>query len=304
MRKSFFIFAVLLLCSLSVYAQVNFVKDKLYNLYPERGSGKVIALSVEKGMPLLEFPNDKSKVQQWMVTNLSGSFRLINPFENKALYASVDKTLGITENNGSDESQLWIIQPAGKYVQIFPTNRPELILMCDNAGKLVLVDKAKSLKRAETFFSIKESKMPMPDELKNDFAGRAKVYWEDETRFEENKEVGHATYMPYANEGEMLADKEYYRMPWVETRSSDFYSLNGDWAFNLVSKPSERPVDFYKEDYDVSAWEQIPVPSNWEMQGYDRPIYANVEYPHANIPPFIDARKGFNDGGKTMVLIR
>lgn len=34
------------------------------------------------------------------------------------------------------------------------------------------------------------------------------------------------------------------------------------------------------------------------MQGYDRPIYANVEYPHANIPPFIDARRGFNDGGK------
>ena len=35
-----------------------------------------------------------------------------------------------------------------------------------------------------------------------------------------------------------------------------------------------------------------------EMQGYDRPIYANVEFPHANIPPYIQARKGFNDGGK------
>ncbi len=33
------------------------------------------------------------------------------------------------------------------------------------------------------------------------------------------------------------------------------------------------------------------------MQGYDQPIYANVEYPHANTPPFINARKGFNDGG-------
>lgn len=31
--------------------------------------------------------------------------------------------------------------------------------------------------------------------------------------------------------------------------------------------------------------------------GYDRPIYANVEYPHSNTPPYIDARKGFNDGG-------
>lgn len=34
------------------------------------------------------------------------------------------------------------------------------------------------------------------------------------------------------------------------------------------------------------------------MQGYDRPIYCNVEYPHSNTPPYIDARKGFNDGGK------
>ncbi|EJW97032.1 beta galactosidase small chain [gut metagenome] len=34
------------------------------------------------------------------------------------------------------------------------------------------------------------------------------------------------------------------------------------------------------------------------MQGYDHPIYSNVEYPHANIPSFIDARPGFNDGGK------
>ena len=43
----------------------------------------------------------------------------------------------------------------------------------------------------------------------------------------------------------------------------------------------------------------LPFPFHqWEMQGYDRPIYANVEYPHANIPPFIDARRGFNYGGK------
>ena len=52
------------------------------------------------------------------------------------------------------------------------------------------------------------------------------------------------------------------------------------------------------EDYDVSSWDKIPVPSNWEMQGYDHPIYNNVEYPHSNTPPFINARKGFNDNGK------
>ena len=129
-------------------------------------------------------------------------------------------------------------------------------------------------------------------------ADRAKSYWENETSFAENKEQGHATYMPYASEQEMLADKKYYATPWTDVHSSRYCSLNGEWAFQLVSEPSQRPLDFYKEDYDVSSWDKIPVPSNWEMQGYDHPIYNNVEYPHSNTPPFINARKGFNDNGK------
>lgn len=138
----------------------------------------------------------------------------------------------------------------------------------------------------------------MPENAGPDLSQRSKTYWEDETCFEENKEAGHATYLPYASTAEMKADIDFYQTPWTTPRSSYFYSLNGKWAFHLVSEPSQRPQDFYKEDYDISDWDTIPVPSNWEMQGYDRPIYANVEYPHANIPPYIDARKGFNDGGK------
>ena len=123
-------------------------------------------------------------------------------------------------------------------------------------------------------------------------------YWEDETMFAENKEPGVATYMPYESEKAMLADKAYYETPWVTPDNNRYLSLNGTWKFNLVPEPSKRPTDFYKDGYDVSGWDTIPVPSNWEMQGYDRPIYANVEYPHSNTPPFINARPGFNDGGK------
>lgn len=140
--------------------------------------------------------------------------------------------------------------------------------------------------------------MPIPASMLYNLADRPKVYWEDETRFAENKEDGHATYLPYPNEQAMVDDRAFYDTPWVANRSESFRSLNGDWRFHFVPEPSQRPTDFYKEDYDVSGWATIPVPSNWEMQGYDRPIYANVEYPHANIPPFIDARRGFNDGGK------
>ena len=96
----------------------------------------------------------------------------------------------------------------------------------------------------------------------------------------------------------MLADKDYYNTPWTTPQTARYLSLNGTWKFHYVSEPSQRPLDFFKTTYDVSTWDTIPVPSNWEMQGYDKPLYCNVEYPHANTPPFIKARPGFNDGGK------
>lgn len=96
--------------------------------------------------------NDADKLQQWSVTNLSGSFCFINPFENKAIHATGDNTLGITENNGSDESQLWIIKKSGKFLQIYPSNSPDLILACQQNGRLVLVDKVKFLNNPETYF--------------------------------------------------------------------------------------------------------------------------------------------------------
>ena len=126
----------------------------------------------------------------------------------------------------------------------------------------------------------------------------ASPYWEDEAIFAENKERGVATYMPYNNEAEMLADAAYYATPWTEPVNTRYQSLNGTWKFNLVSEPSQRPTNFFEEGFDASSWDNIPVPSNWEMHGYDKPIYNNVEYPHSNTPPFIKARPGYNDGGK------
>ena len=55
----------------------------------------------------------KDSLQQWSVTDLSGSFRFITPFANKAIHAKADRTPGITENNGSDESQLWTLRKQG-----------------------------------------------------------------------------------------------------------------------------------------------------------------------------------------------
>ena len=294
----FFLITLLIGSLQGIYAQVSFSKDELYHISPKQYPEKVLTMESGKALPALAAVHGHDKWQQWSVTELSGSFRFINLFENKALYARVDNVLGVTDNNGSDESQLWTVKQKGDAVLIIPTNTPELMLVCNPQGALTLLPKKQAENMPEALFFIKASGMKLPAGMRDNLANRPKVYWEDETRFEENKEKGHATYLPYPDEQAMLTDTAFYRTPWVESRSKNYCLLNGDWYFHFVPEPSQRPLDFYKEDYDVSAWETIPVPSNWEMQGYDRPIYANVEYPHANVPPYIEARPGFNDGGK------
>ena len=299
MKKRLSILILLLLtCAASlVQAQTNFDPTKCYFLIPASRTGQAIGYRTDNALPLLKPKDDHDRTQQWAVSRLSGSIRFINPFDNKALHARSDNRLGLTDNNGSDESQLWTLKQEGKYTLLIPSNSLDLRLACDADGRLSLIP-AQQSRKAETHFLIRESPMPMPAQAQEAMGDRSKNYWENETIFAENKEAGHATYLPYASEDEMLADKAFYDTPWTDVHSSRYLLLNGTWSFQLVSEPSQRPTDFYKEDYDVSGWDRIPVPSNWEMLGYDHPIYANVEYPHDNTPPYINARPKFNDGGK------
>ncbi|MCB1131846.1 MAG: DUF4981 domain-containing protein, partial [Verrucomicrobiae bacterium] len=61
--------------------------------------------------------------------------------------------------------------------------------------------------------------------------------------------------------------------------------LNGDWKFHWVNHPDKRPADFFRTDFDDSAWKTIPVPSNVELHGYGTPIYCNQPYPFQKDPP-------------------
>jgi beta-galactosidase len=103
--------------------------------------------------------------------------------------------------------------------------------------------------------------------------------WENPEVIGRNKEPGHCTLMVYPHvETALSCDR---------TASPYYQSLNGKWKFDCVKKPADRPMDFYKPEYDVSGWAEIPVPSNWEMHGYDKPIYLNMQYPHPTNPPYI-----------------
>ncbi|WP_347880776.1 glycoside hydrolase family 2 TIM barrel-domain containing protein [Paenibacillus sp. F411] len=61
--------------------------------------------------------------------------------------------------------------------------------------------------------------------------------------------------------------------------SSSRFSLNGNWKFSWAKNPESRVQGFESLDYDCSTWKEIPVPSHWQLQGYDYPQYTNVRYP-------------------------
>lgn len=71
--------------------------------------------------------------------------------------------------------------------------------------------------------------------------------------------------------------------------STRYLSLNGPWKFHWSPRPADRPLDFWKPSADVGGWKDIPVPSNWQFEGYDIPIYVNMSYEFARNPrpPFV-----------------
>ena len=59
---------------------------------------------------------------------------------------------------------------------------------------------------------------------------------------------------------------------------TEYQSLNGLWKFSWSREFKDSPKNFHKAGYDVSAWDEIEVPSNWQMKGYGNPIYVNAGY--------------------------
>lgn len=77
------------------------------------------------------------------------------------------------------------------------------------------------------------------------------------------------------------------QLPSLEDECSEIVSLDGKWSFHWSKDPDSRPVDFYRTDYDVSHWDKINVPGNWQLQGYGTPIYTNISYPFERNEPYV-----------------
>lgn len=104
--------------------------------------------------------------------------------------------------------------------------------------------------------------------------------WQTQLISQINREEPRAHFVPYSTL-DQARDDDYLKSPMV-------LSLNGMWKFNHVNNPADRPFWFFKDDYDTRKWAEIPVPANWQLEGYDSPIYVNITYPHQVTPPTIE----------------
>jgi beta-galactosidase len=103
--------------------------------------------------------------------------------------------------------------------------------------------------------------------------------WENPQLTWLNSENPHVTMISFPDEKSALSA--------VKENSPNYISLDGVWKFHFSPTPDKRPYWFFKNDYDVRDWDNIDVPSNWQMKGYDPPIYVNSKYPFKMDPPWI-----------------
>ncbi|GMA58692.1 hypothetical protein GCM10025858_31950 [Alicyclobacillus sacchari] len=103
--------------------------------------------------------------------------------------------------------------------------------------------------------------------------------WENFSVLQRNRLAPRSYFIPYGDEQSALS--------FNRGQSNRVIFLNGLWRFALYERPEDCPSDVSAEDFDDSAWSQLRVPSNWQMQGYDRPHYTNVVYPFPIDPPYV-----------------
>lgn len=86
-----------------------------------------------------------------------------------------------------------------------------------------------------------------------------------------NKEDGHVIALPYDSPEEVLSKKA----------SPYKFTLNGKWKFKWIMGIENKPLDFYKAEYTAKDWDEIEVPSVWQLKGYGKPYYIAFDYPPA-----------------------
>ncbi len=99
--------------------------------------------------------------------------------------------------------------------------------------------------------------------------------WQSVDTLAFNKLQPHAWFFSFASEEEALGV--------LPETSSYWQTLNGDWLFHWAPEPGQRVAGFWRDDSDLSAWNRVTVPMNWNIAGigphgeqhYGTPVYSN-----------------------------
>jgi beta-galactosidase len=100
--------------------------------------------------------------------------------------------------------------------------------------------------------------------------------WENPEVFAVNKLPMRASFYAFNSDPGTFVSE-----PWSQ---SNYLLLNGQWKFNYSNSPKVRPEAFFQSGYDVSQWDDIPVPANWQLHGYGVPNYVNMRIDFTDQP--------------------
>ncbi len=103
--------------------------------------------------------------------------------------------------------------------------------------------------------------------------------WENPAIFEKGQNLPHAFHVPFSSKEEALKNKT--------SKCENFQLLNGQWKFKWVETPEQVPDGFWQPDFDVENWDEIKVPSNWQMEGFGQAKFRNVALTFESNPPNI-----------------
>ena len=292
-RRLFSVLLATFFCGTLCLMAQDFDPNQGYRL--EIGDG--LALDNQNGTITFSPVNKKSQTQVWRI-------RKSDRPDYYCFYSPSSESALDNGNHGTREGEVlsWELHPKNPNQQwlIEKTGEETVVLTCAAGGlKLGYNDNCQPGGRVWQMNATNDKDYVQWRLVKTNLkveglstATKSKNDWENEAIFGINKEPGRATMLLYASEKEMKDDAAYAK-PWLWPNSTLRLMLNGQWQFNWVPKPEDRPVNFYKTNFDASSWKTIPVPSCWEMQGYGTPIYTNVTYPIKNQPPFIRGQEGY-----------
>ena len=104
-------------------------------------------------------------------------------------------------------------------------------------------------------------------------------YYEDLSVLHENTMPARAYFIPASKRMDNLVEHR--------EESDRMQLLNGTWKFQYFNSIYDVQEPFFEKDYDTENFDEIQVPSVWQMAGYDTHQYTNIRYPFPFDPPYV-----------------